>query len=273
MGIIPGEQKGLLLRWGQKILMMGVIIWLFCTPLAVDTGPSTLPADGGVALTFDDDHIAAWVRLLDLLARYHARATFFVSGTENLTEEQLQMLKALESAGHEIGCHTAHHWNAVEYLKHHCISQYLENEILPALGNLTAAGLSVTSFAYPGGYRNQLLDNKLQPYFNVLRTVCERQRYRPVKHISTLDEIYTRRGAGVLVCGLGIDINQQVSLTDLRSGLERARRRGEILVLYAHKPDGNGEDWTIKEEYLESLLKMIQELGLQFYTMQQLGKS
>ncbi|KAI5919252.1 glycoside hydrolase/deacetylase [Camillea tinctor] len=72
--------------------------------------------DGVVALTFDDGPSAYTPDLLDLLARYNAKATFFVCGNVNgrgaIDDSSLQwpaVLQRMYSEGHHIASHTWSH--------------------------------------------------------------------------------------------------------------------------------------------------------------------
>ncbi|MGB9739371.1 MAG: polysaccharide deacetylase family protein [Chloroflexus sp.] len=61
-----------------------------------------------VALTFDDGpHPRYTPQILDVLAHYHARATFFVLGRH--AAEQRDLVAQIAAAGHVIGNHTFHH--------------------------------------------------------------------------------------------------------------------------------------------------------------------
>lgn len=61
-----------------------------------------------VALTFDDGpHPIFTPEILDILAKYHAKATFFVAG--NKVERFPEVLKREVKEGHEIANHTFHH--------------------------------------------------------------------------------------------------------------------------------------------------------------------
>jgi peptidoglycan/xylan/chitin deacetylase (PgdA/CDA1 family) len=61
-----------------------------------------------VALTFDDGPNDPYtLRLLDLLARYQVRATFFLVG--NFVRSRPQIARALREAGHLVGNHTMSH--------------------------------------------------------------------------------------------------------------------------------------------------------------------
>ncbi|HTX40914.1 MAG TPA: polysaccharide deacetylase family protein [Acidobacteriaceae bacterium] len=66
------------------------------------------------ALTYDDGPNRAWTpQLLDLLARHHIRATFFLIG--RFVREQPELARAIHTAGHRIGNHTVSHpWLTLE---------------------------------------------------------------------------------------------------------------------------------------------------------------
>jgi len=71
----------------------------------------TAPArPGELALTFDDGPNAAWTpRLLDVLAKHDARATFFMLG--NRAAAQPELVRRVAAAGHTIGNHSWAHPN------------------------------------------------------------------------------------------------------------------------------------------------------------------
>src|SRR5215213_9670633 len=81
------------------------------TPAARVARPSRAPASGSagvVYLTFDDGPTPTWTpRVLDLLARYRARATFFVVGRSAATWPGL--VRRAYTAGHGVGNHTWSH--------------------------------------------------------------------------------------------------------------------------------------------------------------------
>ena len=61
-----------------------------------------------VAITFDDGpHGVFTPKILDLLAKYDAKATFFVTGKNALLYPEI--IKRQDAEGHEIGNHTFHH--------------------------------------------------------------------------------------------------------------------------------------------------------------------
>jgi peptidoglycan/xylan/chitin deacetylase (PgdA/CDA1 family) len=60
-----------------------------------------------VALTFDDGPVPDTGRLLDMLARHDARATFFVLGPN--AEEYQDLVRREHAEGHEVGNHSMQH--------------------------------------------------------------------------------------------------------------------------------------------------------------------
>ena len=59
-----------------------------------------------IYLTFDDGPSANTARILDILDRYHAKATFFVTGTN---QKYNYLIKEASNRGHTIGLHTYSH--------------------------------------------------------------------------------------------------------------------------------------------------------------------
>jgi hypothetical protein len=129
------------------------------------------PIPGSLALSFDDHGIAQWMTLRPLFARYHARATFFVSEFTSLTPEERAQLRQLADDGNDIEFHSTHHQNAAQYTAAHGVEAYVANEILPALQAMRDAGYPATVFAYPFGARTTETDDALRPYFTHLRAI------------------------------------------------------------------------------------------------------
>ncbi len=76
-----------------------------------------------VAITFDDGpHEVFTPQILDLLAKYDAKATFFVTGKN--ARLYPEVLKRADADGHEIGNHTFHH-----YTNNHMSSTQLSMEL------------------------------------------------------------------------------------------------------------------------------------------------
>jgi len=77
-------------------------------PPAAASAPAPAGSAGVVYLTFDDGPAPAWTpRVLELLARYRARATFFVLGRSAAAHPELVRQEFV--AGHGVGNHTWSH--------------------------------------------------------------------------------------------------------------------------------------------------------------------
>ncbi|MFD0522682.1 bifunctional polysaccharide deacetylase/glycosyltransferase family 2 protein [Paractinoplanes durhamensis] len=73
-----------------------------------DTATSARMPAKTLALTFDDGPDPAWTpKILDVLARHHVPATFFVVGSEVARHPELA--RRIKAEGHEIGAHTFTH--------------------------------------------------------------------------------------------------------------------------------------------------------------------
>jgi peptidoglycan-N-acetylglucosamine deacetylase len=69
-----------------------------------------------IAITFDDGpHPQYTPRLLEILKKYNAKATFFLVG--EMAEKSPDLVKAEFAAGHNIGNHTYHHVNLTKVTK------------------------------------------------------------------------------------------------------------------------------------------------------------
>ena len=70
------------------------------------------PDSSQLALTFDDGpNDPHTLRLLDVLARHEAKATFFLIG--KYVRQRPEIARAIQAAGHEIGNHTYSHPNLI----------------------------------------------------------------------------------------------------------------------------------------------------------------
>lgn len=89
------------------------------SPVVVQRWDLDVPCES-IALTFDDGpHPVYTPQILDVLARYGQKATFFVIG--DLSEERPEILKRIADEGHELGNHgyshrTGHATTLAEYI-------------------------------------------------------------------------------------------------------------------------------------------------------------
>lgn len=117
------------------------------------------PAAGRVALTFDDGPDPETTpRVLDLLARHGARATFFCIGAR--AERHPALVRAMLAAGHAVGNHTMHHpyGFAARTLRGQ------RAEVAAAQAVLAGTGPVPTLFRAPAGLRSPLTDPVLHEF-------------------------------------------------------------------------------------------------------------
>ena len=126
---------------------------------------------GGLALSFDDAHIADWWGLRPIFDRYDARVTFFITRYDQWDDAMKAQLRDLAADGHSIQAHTVNHLRAPEYVTEHGLDAYLADEAVPSIELLRADGYPVTDFAYPFGARTGELDHALLRYVERVRSI------------------------------------------------------------------------------------------------------
>lgn len=83
---------------------------------------------GRFALTFDDGPERGGTdRLLELLARREATATFFCVGEQ--VERDIELSREIISRGHELGCHTMRHLDHAEVEAEQAVSDMLDGAV------------------------------------------------------------------------------------------------------------------------------------------------
>lgn len=126
----------------------------------------------GIALSFDDTSIDAWVATLPLFEQYGAKITFFLSRFQSLDAVGLADLHTLAAAGHDIEAHSILHLRAPEYVEENGLKAYLDDEAQPSIDALTGEGFDIVAYAYPFGARTSELDHALLERVTVLRSVA-----------------------------------------------------------------------------------------------------
>jgi peptidoglycan/xylan/chitin deacetylase (PgdA/CDA1 family) len=116
-----------------------------------------------VALTFDDGPTRPTTRqIMDLLDKYSAKATFFVSGANALSYPEI--IREIIARGHTVGNHSFHH-NPLVMLKSY---NYLYQEIFRAQEVLRKMGIQTLAFRPPVG----IINPKLSPILDKLGMFC-----------------------------------------------------------------------------------------------------
>lgn len=98
-----------------------------------------------VALTFDDGPAPLTLQILDLLDKYEAKATFFVSGVNALKHPDI--IGEIIARDHTVGNHSFHH-NPFLMLGRY---NYLHEEIFRTQGLLRIMGVQALAFRPPVG--------------------------------------------------------------------------------------------------------------------------
>jgi hypothetical protein len=125
----------------------------------------------GVALSFDDTSIGAWLDTEPLFAQYGARVTFFVSRYPLLNATEHAWLAELAADGHDIEAHSVLHLHAPEYVEANGLQAYVDDEFQASVDALRADGYPITTYAYPFGARTDELDRALLAHVTLLRSV------------------------------------------------------------------------------------------------------
>ena len=110
-----------------------------------------VPDQGGfgkrLALTFDDGPSPANTpRVLDILAKYDIKATFFINGSHAQSDAARQVIARAVQEGHIVGNHSQNHLN-LKQVSH----DKREQEIMQTDAVLVAAGVDPGFFRFPFG--------------------------------------------------------------------------------------------------------------------------
>ena len=224
----------------------------------------------GFCLTFDDDYLAEWVNINDMLESNNVKATFFIA-RDYLSSTEKAFLNTLLIHGHEIGCHTLHHCHSLEFISNHSIREYLDTEIIPQIEMMNGLGIYPKSFSYPYGENDSTLDKELLKYFEILRDVTDEQKKPLEKPIEEIDEIFYKNINPKIVVGLDIDNNFNISLEQIEKVFKRAKDNNEIVIFYAHQPVNEiTRSYQISIDYLQKLFLLAKKYELKNYTLSEL---
>jgi peptidoglycan-N-acetylglucosamine deacetylase len=163
-----------------------------------------------LALTFDDGPSESTPALLDLLAKFELRATFFMCGVN--AARLPHMAKAVAAAGHEIGNHSDTHPRF-----HFKSEAFMYRELAEAQRKIgEATGASPKLFRAPYGVRWFGLDaaQKRLDLLGVMWTIIGRDWRLSSSEVSA--RVAGRARAGDIIClhdGRGLELKPDVSAT------------------------------------------------------------
>ena len=213
---------------------------------------------GGIIFTFDDQYIDQWYNFREQFIKYNIKATFFINRPQLLNQEQIEKLKQLSKDGHEIGCHGLNHLNALDF-KDSLVASYYKTEVKPATEILNGLGFEVNSFAYPYGTSTDLIDKDINSHLPYLRKATYNMRDTT---IDNYNEIYANVAFHHIVSSMGIDRNYNISLENIETGMKRALKNNEVLVLHAHRISTTNEDYSVDPEFLKSIFQLSKTYNL-----------
>jgi peptidoglycan/xylan/chitin deacetylase (PgdA/CDA1 family) len=212
---------------------------------------SSINKNGGIIFTFDDQYIAEWVEYVDLFEKYDVYATFFISRPHLLDSTQINGLYTLRDRGHEIGCHSLNHLDPLTYKD--SVNDYYSDEVEPAIRILDSLGFDIKSYAYPFGNSPDPIDSLMLDHLEYIRKATWNKNNTT---INTCNEIYASKDNYKVINSMGIDYNYNITLENLKTGIKRAKKNNEILLLHAHKIDTSLMDYTIHPDYLEEVFNL-----------------
>lgn len=203
----------------------------------------------GILLSFDDYNAENWESYFDLFDEYDVKVTFFVN-----CSEPTQFCYDAIARGHEIGLHTASHWKVPGLSE-----AELKEQCLDPIETFREKGIELTTFSYPSGAYTQETNDILLQYYKVLRGAY----YYEIRGKADLREGFVE-SYSIDNINHPSDEEYEESVTRILKDL--AANEGAVGSLYSHAIDGG--DWCVSEDHLIFLFEKAKELGLIFYTYQ-----
>ncbi|MET8557274.1 glycosyltransferase [Streptomyces sp. NPDC004959] len=188
--------------------------------------------DHRIVLTFDDGPDPTWTpRVLDVLKRHHAHATFFVTGT--MASRYPALVRRMVAEGHEIGLHTFNHPD-LSYQSKTRIDWELSQNQLALAG---AAGVRTSLFRPPYSSFADAMDDASWPVAEYIGS----RGYLTV--VNTADsEDWRRPGAGTIIANATPEKAGEGAVVLMHdSGGDRAQT---VAALDRYLPRLQGEGYT-----------------------------
>ena len=153
-----------------ELIMTGILL-ILCVSIinkrahAVDSASREGVQKKICYLTFDDGPSKNSGQILDILAKYDAKATFFLIGSE-IREENREIIKRIAEDGHAIGLHSNVHRFEELYAGVDVCTQDFEAQY-----NLLKKeyGIDTKIFRFPGGSACSYMNGQRQSYINAMR--------------------------------------------------------------------------------------------------------
>lgn len=242
--------------------LAGICLLLLLTACSKNEPAGTVSRPG-IALTFDDDRIDNWYSYLPFFDSTGIRATFYISNYPRLNADRKNKLRILHGHGHEIAYHTVSHVNMVEYVtkQRHTIAELLQKEIEAGLKCMHRDGFYPVSFAFPFGAHTGELDQALKPYFRSVRALNGSTDHS--RSLAPNEKNYS-------LYGFGLDKSSNHTDDQLYKLLQAAKDKNCTAVLVGHDIN-KAHKLSVSLDRLRYLVKLVQQLGLEYYTISEIS--
>ncbi len=212
----------------------------------------------GIVLTFDDNRVDNWVAYFPLLDSLGVRATCYICKYYRFTDDQKRKLSIIKSYGHKIAFHSTNHYNMEEYVykQKHTVDELMRCEIEAGLKQMNKDGYYLTTFAYPYGAHNGMLDKLLMRYFKSVRALNGTQDFtKSTVPYYNNDVLY----------GPGIDKSSKRSDADIINILQSVKNNNTIAVFVAHDINSRSK-YSVTLARLLKIINFVKANNLKYYT-------
>ena len=208
-----------------------------------------------ITFTFDDFPRSAYTAGGEILKKYHARGTYYISmnllHSEGLSGPHFfrdDILNLVED-GHELGCHTFSHCDAKSTPSHMYEKDIIKNStsiraILPSY--------NFRSFAYPFGRVTLRAKKIVGGLFD-----CCRGTYDGINSGHT--------DLNLLRCNRLY--SETVPISKVKTTIEENEKMGGWVIFYTHDVRENYSSWGCSPDYFESVVKYASESGSRILTI------
>ena len=217
---------------------------------------------GGIALTFDDNYIDNWYPNLDLFDSLGVKATFYISNYNKLNDGQKRKLREIRDHGHEIAFHSTNHVNFLKCADSSGVEKMIREEVSHGLRLMNKDGFYPTTFAYPYGKHNDILDKLLLKRFKSVRALNGTQ---------DLSRSLVSLKDNKVLFGLGIDEPSNRNIDKIQGLLYLAQQTNRCAVLLVHNVERQDMKMQIPLWKLKQILIRAKSLNLKFYTISEIS--
>ncbi len=221
---------------------------------------------GILCLTFDDRNFAGWQKALPLFAKYHAHASFFVTG--NIDKETAKIMQKLQDAGHTVGLHTKSHCDPVAGLKKYpSLEVYFAKEIAPQLKQCEKQGVKVCTLAYPENRHNPESDALLGKTFERFRAGTKDKPNDAGIPVAEIPQL-------AVIGGRGLGSYYKTDPAVVEKSIRDAAAKNLFIAYYSHNiQEKKANAISITFELLEMMLKTAEECGMKVVGFEELPRT